>query len=360
MNPTELDLELERFNKRYLESLTPDTTIIPNTNTIIQTKQKKPNPKTRKADTIISDTKSNQTQTNPIHIKADVYKKSIVSKILNYKDDETEEYKYFDNNDQVNETIKSLINCVKTFKTKSSDYSRDVNFIFLHGSISKQIKQVPDGCVLCILTPLNRYSVSNLNDLPLEISQMQTLIKTPNFYDEFMKNPVSYGKTVYNGLFYYADIYFAGQYYYDLYLSTNNKPTDNINGLGIYREIETKSIIFDRKISKQFQLSNFFENNNKKGLVIVKCCRNIDDSHLSIYDGTIMYRFEHLMNILNKSAFISDNTEYEICDKVTEFSEFEYLIPKKLKNYRKKSENNKKYTNFTQKFNTAKYKHKPF
>ena len=289
--------------------------------------------------------------------KADIYLKSIVKKVENeYNHDQ------YDSNIKLNfdkgykakdEDVKNFIDDSITqvttikYKLKKQQIPKNVNLIYYHGMVWDRMKIVPEGCILCILTPLNRLSIINITTF-IELEKLKELIKQKTFYDEFSKNPMCYGKTIYDGLFYYADIYFPGQFYYDLLLSTKND--EQLAYTGIYsnttQNTETIKDFINTKTKKisegynetAFNLSHFLKSITDLGIVLVKCCRYLNtNKNFGINEVKIMYRYEHFLNLLNKSVMIPDDNDFNNCDLITSFEKESYFQPQKHNNHKKNS-----------------------
>uniref|UniRef100_A0A6C0EZI2 Uncharacterized protein n=1 Tax=viral metagenome TaxID=1070528 RepID=A0A6C0EZI2_9ZZZZ len=282
--------------------------------------------------------------------KSDHYLKTILTKVR--RDIEN-------NNIDINTFLTRNVKSVKDYKEQVGNvtFPKNINFIFYHGGISTQMKTVPSGCVLCILTPLNRFGVS---DASIQ-EKFMTLINDPQFGEEFRKNPICYGKNVYNGLFFHANIYFSNQYYYDLNLARKNDMFEKKNGIfpSNKNSEENKTSITkflnlrEHNIEKKeytFMLSTFLDQNgiNNLGTVIVFCCRNLDYAKTEIRIGTTMYRYEHFLNLLNRSAMMSTESEYEKCDTITSIfkTPHKFAVKKRnTKNSNRKIRNSKKNRN---------------
>ena len=272
--------------------------------------------------------------------KSDHYLKDILKKVKIYNEIDI----------NINTFLTRNIKSVKDYKEQVGNvtFPKNINFIFYHGGVSTQMKTVPSGCVLCILTPLNRFGVS---DASIQ-EKFMTLINDPQFGEEFRKNPICYGKNVYNGLFFHANIYFSNQYYYDLNLSRKNDMFEKKNGIfpSNQNSEENKTSITkflnlrEHNIKKKeytFMLSTFLDQNgiNNLGTVIVFCCRNLDYAKTEIIIGTNMYRYEHFLNLLNRSAMMSTESEYEKCDTITSIFKTPYQFAVKKRNSKTKNVN---------------------
>ena len=279
--------------------------------------------------------------------KDDIYLKSIAKKVQDENDNDQYDsnipltgkgYKAEDKD--VNKLINFSITQVRNFKQtlQNNEFPKNVNLINYHGGVWDRMKQVPEGCILCILTPLNRLGFTNVTTF-IELKDLKKLINKKTFYDDFCKNPMCYGKTIYNGLFYYADIYFPGQFYYDLLLSTKNDEQLAYNGIfsntkdntdKITEFITNKTTTSEGFNKTTFHLSHFLNSITDLGIVLVECCRYLNTNKtFGINEVTIMYRYEHFLNLLNKSVMNPDQNDFNNCDLITSFEKEIYFQPKK-------------------------------
>jgi hypothetical protein len=199
-------------------------------------------------------------------------------------------------------------------------FSKNMNFIGSHGAPTTNLIKLPDNCILCVLTPFNRLSTQNEKNY----KHLLTLSKDKNFAKRFEKNPMCYGRSLYNYVFSNADIYYGGQYYYDLSLS---KPYGNdmqylYDNYGLYKiNNEINPQVVDRIVFDKIRLSQLISNNSINGIIILNCCRDVDELAVAenINETILMYRFEHMMHILNKTANFIDDKQYIECDKIKSY-----------------------------------------
>jgi hypothetical protein len=79
-------------------------------------------------------------------------------------------------------SVKNPVGNPVTRVKKTDEFPDEFNFLFYHGEPRSKIKKLPDDCLLCVLTPLNRVSYSN--DIP--VKKLINMICTDNdFKREF-------------------------------------------------------------------------------------------------------------------------------------------------------------------------------
>ena len=258
--------------------------------------------------------------------RASFYINSIIENIFNIEKILNSYTKLFENNNVSNfknNFINDNINCVLRYKnninpihvqktiangskSKHANYEfpKDYNVLMYHGAPSVKMHKLPDNCLLCILTPLNRYGIGHHREL---------FSFAP--YDGLLNNPMCYARNTYNDLFTDCNIYFGGQYYYDLSLSAEvTKKTHPLyNNWGIYTN-QTKT--HDRTLPDT-TLSKIIDKKNLKGIIIVSCCRSIDTARsISVNESILMYRYEHMLKNLNKSVFFENYEDFRECDRI--------------------------------------------
>jgi len=190
-------------------------------------------------------------------------------------------------------------------------------------SSREDIATVPKGVILCILTPLNRYSFQNIN----EIKELLNILSDLNERKKFLKNPCCYGKNSIGNLFEYATIYFENQKYFNLELSIGTENDydkkydgiyDNNNLLNTYKRNDVDSdnaSIIPNKDNFQSNLSLLLQEN--MGVVVIKCCRACD-TYLENNIIQNIYRYEHFINVVNRSIKNNSEEDYNNCTKKTE------------------------------------------
>lgn len=234
-------------------------------------------------------------------------------------------------NSVANSVANPVANPVATVK-KTDEFPDEFNFLFYHGSPRSKIKKLPDDCLLCVLTPLNRVSYSD--EIP--VKKLIKMICTDNdFKREFKNNPLCYKKSSYYNIFSDCNIYFGGQYYYDINLSYENDINSFIFSYwGLYKSTN-ELCETNRDTSVNITtLSNIIKTKKLKGVIIVFCCRRIDfkTKPIPIKESLVMYRYEHLLNILNKSVFFNNIKDFNKCDEIIDYTYDNTCIGKKKRN----------------------------
>jgi len=237
--------------------------------------------------------------------RANFYIKSIIDKI-NWA-------LYEDEKPTTELFIKKLINSALKFRKNIDTFPKQINYIGTHGSPLLEIKKVPSNCIIIFLTPINR-----VNTTIEYYAQILDLIKTQDFYENFIKNPICYGKKNWNELFTNSIVLLPNQYYYDLALSVSPKDEEIFkHSMGIYSSSDN----FQRKRYDTLHttLSTEIIKNNFKGLIILDGCRALNQeikTRLPLSETVNIYRYEHLIKILNKSIWFDNDKDYYNCDKI--------------------------------------------
>ena len=240
-----------------------------------------------------------------------------------------------------NEMNKFVINMSENIKSSDSYFSmtenQKFNLLSCHGVSKEDIATVPKGVILCILTPLNRYSFQNIN----EIKELLNILSDLNERKKFLKNPCCYGKNSIGNLFEYATIYFENQKYFNLELSIGTKNYfekkydgiyDNNNLLNTYKRNDVDSVnasIIPNKDNFQSNLSLLLQEN--MGVVVIKCCRACD-TYLENNIIQNIYRYEHFINVVNRSIKNNSDEDYNNCTKKTEKCKYTAQF-KKVRNH---------------------------
>jgi hypothetical protein len=246
--------------------------------------------------------------------RAELYTQNIISYFYKFHNDKNIASKQF-----IKLMAKGCLDYKKSlFSSNTKQAEIPFNFIFYHGYISNKLKVVPDNCILVFLAPTNRSLVVYGNILT-RINIMMNLLKSKQWREQFSKNPLCFGRKNLNYLLSNAVILFAGQYYFDVDLQYD---FDNsfFNNMGIYKSTNSTNNyhrIYENNLESQ--LSTEIKKNKLEGIIIVQSCRtfsNITRKHETI--PKIIYLYEHLIQILNKSIWFEDNdAEYKNCDKIS-------------------------------------------
>lgn len=254
--------------------------------------------------------------------RASFYIKSIIDKI---------NWALYEKEKPTNEIfIKKLIKTTLKFKNSIDTFPKQINYILTHGRPLLEIKKVPSDCIIIFLTPINR-----LNYTINYTGQILDLIKTKDFYEKFINNPICYGKNNWNELFTNSIVVLPNQYYYDLALSISPKDEEIFSHkTGIYSSSDN----FQRKRYNTLNstLSKEIDKNNFKGLIILNGCRGLNaeiETTLPLSETVNIYRYEHLIKILNKSIWFDNNKDYYQCDGINKIKD----ISKIIKNTKKDS-----------------------
>lgn len=249
---------------------------------------------------------NNANITDEIKKKADDYIDSIftyIFKDINYKTQSA------NNSHMKTDFVKKMINYVIKYRESviNNSFPQTRNFISFHGTPTSNIVKLPNDCLLLIMTPLNRYTFQDERIFNTVLPKLQF-----GFYDELFKNPLCHHRDTFNDVLTDATVIFGGQYYFDINLEfSTNKNESFYNQNGIYSSRNN----FKRERVICGNISNCIRENNLNGIIILHCCRSIDD--LPIEDSVLMYRYENLMRILNKSVYLQTEKEYSDCDKIT-------------------------------------------
>jgi hypothetical protein len=235
--------------------------------------------------------------------RANFYIKSIIDKI---------NWALYKNEKPTTEIfIKKLINSALKFRKNLDIFPKQTNYLFVHGAPLLEIKKVPSNCIIIFLTPINRLNYTYYR-------QILKIVKTQDFYENFIKNPICYGKTNWNELFTNSIVLLPNQYYYDLILAVS--PQDEkkfMHNMGIYSSSDN----FQRKRYDKLNttLSTEIIKNKFKGLIILSSCRGLNNEikkTLPLSETVNIYRYEHLIKILNKSIWFDNDKDYYHCDRI--------------------------------------------
>jgi hypothetical protein len=180
-----------------------------------------------------------------------------------------------------------------------------------HGNPTTDLVEVPKDCIICFITPINYIETANNDKIPLLLKECLTLSTFPK---TFKMSPHCYMQNApanHQGTFTNSNTFLPGQYYNDIELSWNNE--DFAGTLGTYLiNYENEDLPYYYKYIKNNymteskptkKLSELIIQEKLSGIIIVLACRSIELKD----NSTIIYRYEHFCNILNKSTWFFDN-----------------------------------------------------
>jgi hypothetical protein len=243
--------------------------------------------------------------------------------------------------------VKKMINYVIKYResVKNNSFPFTKNFLSYHGLPTNNIVKLPNDCLLFILTPLNRFGFQDTYLFQNVLLNLQS-----GKYNDLLENPLCYERNKFNDILTDATVVFGGQYYFDINLVLSTEKHEIFyNQNGIYSSTNK----FKRNKVICGNLSTCIRENNLNGIIILHCCRSIDD--LPIEDSILMYRYEHLIRILNKSVYLPTEQEYIDCDKITSIQKNTMIQPKKLTHYLNQKQQDFERNKYIIKISKAKY-----
>lgn len=216
---------------------------------------------------------------------------------------------YYYGKKTIEDHYKYLIELCLKFKNTISSFEDKITFVAAHGQPTLNFSVVPNDCIICFLTPLSYLGYCD----DIKSASFSKFLLDPDTPRKFKENPFCLDKLYkestykpYETKFEEYKVFFPNQLYCDIELSKY----ENIDLVGFT----------DANTDKSKLLSQILAEGHAKGIIFIFACRDLYDknsinsSNTNLNDiytnAQLLILYEHMLDILNRSTWYFDRSEY--------------------------------------------------